>query len=254
MTPKTTAAAGLLAGVTAGHKQAEADRKAPQASPDVCMMPLEAILGRAGGRDTRQPQPKDVTALALSIDALGLLEPLVVDRRGFLLAGKTRLMALRLLALNNPDRWKLVPVRKMDFAAEDEPRLALAVEVAENEQRRDYNAAEIKDLAARLVAEGFKNTPGRPRKGEKALLPALGAVVGKSKRTLLRILETPAPDVETVPDVTFTDLAEKLRRALVTFNRAAAYADAKQLTPQERQTIIQAAALVELIKKTKGDK
>ncbi len=73
-----------------------------------------------------------------------------------------------------------------------DPARALAVEVAENEQRRDYTAAEVRALAERMRGTGFRATPGRPRKGTRALLPTLGAVVGKSKRQLLRILDQDA--------------------------------------------------------------
>ena len=34
-----------------------------------------------------------------------------------LLAGKTRLVAVRCLAAKDPDRWARVPVRRMDFEA-----------------------------------------------------------------------------------------------------------------------------------------
>jgi ParB family chromosome partitioning protein len=217
--------AGLLAGVKAGHLQAATDRRlAADAvhAGDVALLPLDAVLGRLGGLDTREPTPEALDALAESLEALGLLEPLVVDRVGRLLAGKTRLLALRRLAAKDPARWKLVPVRRMDFDAEAAPARALAVEVAENEQRRDYTPAEVRGLAARLQAAGFKATPGRPRKGEKALVPALAAVVGKSKRQLLRIIAPAAVDVEAGPSATFADACARLRRALGTFERAAA--------------------------------
>ena len=116
------AAAGLLAGVKAGHKQARTDKRlAADAghAREVAIMPLDAVLGRVGNVDTRDPSPDALDALTESINALGLLEPLVVDNLGRLLAGKTRLMALRRLKLKDPERWKLVPVRRMDFDADD---------------------------------------------------------------------------------------------------------------------------------------
>ena len=121
------------------------------------------------------------------------------------------------------------------------------MEVAENEQRRDYTPAEVRALAERLRGAGFRATAGRPRKGTKALLPALGAVVGKSKRQLLRIL---APDAAGDPDpqpATMAAACARLRRAVVAFNRAAAYADAKTMTPNERRAVVDAAALAELL-------
>ena len=214
---KKTTADGMLAGLEAGNKQSATDaRLAADAlqAQDVGLVALDAIEGRAGGLDTRQPTPEDLEALEQSLDALGLLEPLVLDNKGRLLAGKTRLMALRRLKAKDPDRWQKVPVRRMPFDAEAEPARALAVEVAENEHRRDYTAAEIKALAERLKTAGLDGKPGRPRKGSRALLPALGAVVGKSKRQLLRILAPEPAPPETVPHVTFNAAAQGLRRPL----------------------------------------
>lgn len=246
MKPTDKAAAGMLAGVKAGHLQAKQDKRlAADAARarDVDMMPLDAVLGRVGGLDTREPTPEALAAMTESVDALGLLEPLIVDRLGRLLGGKTRLIALRRLAAKDPDRWRLVPVRRMDFDAEADPARALAVEVAENEQRRDYTAAEVRALADRLRGAGFKATAGRPRKGTRALLPALGAVVGKSKRTLLRILADEA-EGET-PPATMADACAKLARALVTFERAAG--DIALTKPNERRAVQEAAALAALL-------
>jgi ParB family chromosome partitioning protein len=206
------------------------------------------VLDRLDGIDTREPMPESVEALAQSIDALGLLEPLVVDKVGRLLAGKTRLLALRQLARDAPERWAKVPVRRMDFDADADPARALAVEVAENEQRRDYTAAEVRALAERLTAAGFKATAGRPRKGTKALLPALGAVVGKSKRTLLRWLD-PDAEGETVPPVTFSQAAARLRRALGAFARDT---DLAHLPAAHRRLVKDAAALADLLAEAEG--
>ena len=253
MNRKEQAAAGMLAGVKAGHAQARMDKRlAADATQtgDVAMMPLDAVLGRVGNLDTREPTPDTLAALAESIDALGLLEPLVVDKLGRLLAGKTRLIALRRLKAKDPDRWARVPVRRMDFDADAEPARALAVEVAENEQRRDYTAAEVRALAGRLKTAGFRATPGRPRKGTRALLPALGAVVGKSKRQLLRILG-PDADGDRPPPVTMADACARLRRALDAFDRTAGTALASmkpnKRKPNERRAVRDAAALAALL-------
>ncbi len=255
MNRQDKARAGMLAGVQAGHAQARLDKRlAADAvhAGDVGLMPLDAVLGRVGGLDTREPTPEALDALAESLDALGLLEPLVVDKLGRLLAGKTRLMALRRLALKDPDRWAKVPVRRMDFDAEADTGRALAVEVAENEQRRDYTAAEVRHLAERLQAAGFRATPGRPRKGTKALLPALGAVVGKSKRTLLRILD-PDADGKTVPNVTFSDACARLRRALGAFERAAGEVALASMKPDERRAVDEAAKLGRLLARIEAE-
>ena len=246
------AAAGMLAGVQAGHLQARLDKRlAADAARarDVDMMPLADVQGRLGGLDTREPTPEGLDAMAESLDALGLVEPLAVDKVGRLLAGKTRLLALRRLATKDPDRWKLVPVRRMDFDAEAEPARALAVEVAENEQRRDYTPAEVRALADRLRGAGFKATAGRPRKGTRALLPALGAVVGKSKRQLLRIMNPDAAPPEKMPLDAFLETLGPLVRALKHFIEAAWEVPPADMTAAQRRAETDAAKLAEVIGK-----
>lgn len=253
MDRKDKAAAGLLAGVKAGHAQARLDKRlAAEAghAAAVALVPLDAVLDRPGG-DTREPTADAVDALAESLDALGLLEPLVVDRRGRLLAGKTRLLALRRLQAKDPRRWGMVPVRRMvDLDAEADAGRALAVEIAENEQRKDYTAAEVRGLADRLKAAGFRATPGRPRKGTRALLPALGAVVGKSKRHLLRILAGETDGAGRTEPPTLAEACERLRRALLAFERVAG--EAGRLKGNERRAVRDAAALAELLERIGG--
>jgi len=251
MNRQDKARAGMLAGVQAGHLQARQDKKlAADAlhAGDVAMIPLDAVLGRVGGLDTREPTAEALDAMAESLDALGLVEPLAVDKLNRLLCGKTRLLALRRLALKDPDRWARVPVRRLDFDAEADPARALAVEVAENEQRRDYTAAEVRGLAERLQAAGFRAKPGRPRKGTRALLPALGAVVGKSKSTLLRLLDPDTGgDGKKAPPVTMADACARLRRALVAFDRIAGDVALADMTTAQRRAVKDAAALAALL-------
>jgi ParB family chromosome partitioning protein len=184
-------------------------------------LPLSRIHPRPHD-DTRHPDPSAVVRLAESIAVLGLLEPIVVDGHGRLVAGLTRLQALKLLAAATADEREAelralpgaagvalpdpvveraralapsasfdprhVPVRMLDLDAETEPALALAAEIAENDHRRDYTPAEIRQVAERLRKAGFVDRAGRPREGEQALRPALSAIVGKSLRTIERIL------------------------------------------------------------------
>jgi len=97
-----------------------------------------------------------------------------------------------------------VPVRLMPFRAEADPAQALAVEVAENEKRRDYSRAEVRDLADRLRAAGYRATGGRPAAGERALGPALAVILGRSARQVRRLL-----DQETRTDVLVSDDRER---------------------------------------------
>ena len=158
----------------------------------VSTLPLDKIIDRV--TDTRELKSSHVEDLMMSIAVLGLLEPLVVDSRGRLLAGGHRNAAIHLLKQQMPEAYahhfpdELVPVRTLDFDADLEPDLALQVEIAENEKRRDYTPAEVKVLAERLKSAGYSDTQGRPVKGDKPLRPALQVIIGKSIRTVQRYL------------------------------------------------------------------
>ena len=93
----------------------------------------------------------------------------------------------------------------MSFDAVEEPDLALQVEVAENEHRRDYTPTEVKTLAERLQKQGYKRLKGRPGKDEKSLMQALAFVVNKSKRTVERYLQEDNNDAEE----SATDVAQR---------------------------------------------
>ena len=184
--------------------------------------------------------PLHVLALAESNGAVGLLEPLVVDQKNRLIAGAHRLAAMRLLAsvdraiefeslLTGPLPGKrsviderlqslpqpspvgrTVPVHRLELDAKESPQAALAAEVAENERRRDYTKSEVKQLAERLKMSGFRHVGGRPKAGEKALAPALEAIVGKSRITIWRILND---NPETVSnEIVSTPVAQAIRK------------------------------------------
>ncbi len=104
------------------------------------------------------------------------------------------------------------PVRQLDVDAAADPVRALAIEVTENEKRRDYTKGEIQSLAERLKQAGFKANRGRPKAGERALIPALEAIVGKSKATIWRCLTVVPPTVkpEIVSDETISSAVAKL--------------------------------------------
>ena len=175
---------------------------------------LEEIKGRSS--DTRPLNPKHVESLASSIAVLGLIEPLVLDNQGRLLAGGHRLEAIRLLKEQQVENYQLlfpgsrIPIRTLPFDAELDPDLALQVEVAENEQRRDYTHNEVRAIADRLRVAGYIDLKGRPKKGQKALMPALAVVVGKHLRTVQRYLN---PEQDSDPEKSATGVV-LLKQAL----------------------------------------
>ncbi|MEM8614151.1 MAG: ParB/RepB/Spo0J family partition protein [Cyanobacteria bacterium P01_H01_bin.105] len=158
---------------------------------------LNAIsIERIGLReiDTRPLNEKHVASLAESIAILGLIEPLVVDQEKTLLAGGHRLAAIKLLKDHDAAVFDqhfpntLIPVRIMPFKANDDTERALQIEVAENEHRRDYTPAEVRNIADHLRKVGYREGTGRPKQGEKLLMPALSVVIGKNRRTIQRYL------------------------------------------------------------------
>lgn len=173
-------------------KDREATLRREQERGELSTLPLERIKNRAS--NTRTLNTQHVESLKESISTLGLIEPLVVDQSKVLLAGGHRLAAIALLLETEPGTFEkhfpnsAIPVRVMPFVAEKEPDRALQVEVAENEYRRDYTPAEVRKIAERLVAAGYKDVKGRPKTGEKVLMPALSTVVGKNRRTIQRYL------------------------------------------------------------------
>jgi ParB family transcriptional regulator, chromosome partitioning protein len=182
------------AAVTAGSAIEQQDRQleARAIRSQMASLPLQKIIERQAA--TRELNSQHVVDLMASIAVLGLLEPLVVDVRGRLLAGGHRQAAIELLKEQMPEEYDrhfpddMVPVRSLDFDADREPELALNVEVAENEKRRDYTRAEVKQLAEKLKAAGYADPKGRPATGERALRPALEIIIGKSQRTVRRYL------------------------------------------------------------------
>lgn len=170
--------------------------------------------------DTRPLNQKHVASLMESIAALGLIEPLVVDSDKVLLAGGHRLAAITLLQEHDIDSFNKhfsngkIPIRTMPFKSAEEPERALQIEVAENEHRRDYTPAEVRNIADYLREVGYKDSQGRPKKGEKALLPALSVVIGKNIRTIQRYLKD-EPKKNTT-DVVF--FLKKAKRSLESWN------------------------------------
>ena len=182
---------GLGAGTT---NEPSAKQTIPEKMGDAfpSLMKFDQIKDRKV--DTRPLDPIHVEQLAESIAVLGLIEPLVVDIKGVLLAGAHRKSAIAQIQELAPDAYStqfpedMAPVRVMPFDADKEPDLALQVEISENEKRRDYTPTEIRALAERLRESGYTDMPGRPAKGERRLRPAIEVIVGKSLRQVRRIL------------------------------------------------------------------
>ncbi len=89
---------------------------------------------------------------------------------------------------NSPLPKGKIPVQVVDVTGRGGSELALAVEAAENNVRRQYTEDEIKDLAERFKAAGYTHRDGKPAEGEKTMMNALEAAVGRSKRQIQRVL------------------------------------------------------------------
>ncbi|QIR41930.1 ParB N-terminal domain-containing protein (plasmid) [Tolypothrix sp. PCC 7910] len=198
MVRRTKKSEALFAEATATaeaiHQQdLAAAAKAEQERSQKTKIPLAQINPREA--DTRPIRPEHVADLAESIAALGLIEPLVVDCKGVLLAGAHRLAAIQLLKEGNLEAYaqqfpdELVMVHMMAFDSLEEPERALQVELAENEKRVNYTRDQIERLAERLRALNYREIRGRPLQGEKALGPALAVAIGVSTRYVRKILK-----------------------------------------------------------------
>jgi hypothetical protein len=202
--------------------------------------------------DTRTVDPKHVLDLCESIIAVGLIEPIAVDEQTRLVAGLHRYTACRMLLLPSKKErlalWRelinsveedgddvirvrrlplgvgnrlpnaMIPVHYLPFDADKDPRAALSAEVAENEKRRDYTRREVLALRDRLEAVGYSFAAHRPKGGRRPGIPALQTIIGKSRRTVERLLSTPNGGVKEKaqldPNKALDDLARALNRYL----------------------------------------
>lgn len=187
-----------------------------QKSYVVQVLRVDQVKERAN-LETRALKPQLILELFYSISAIGLIEPLAVDNRYRLLAGGHRLTALRLLSLGKEEAQerfaelepkqeqqeaferilaelsgeipKEVPVHIFDFDSKKEPERALEIETAENAVRRDYTPKEVFTLYKRMEGmRGYTTRTGRPRLGERAVVPELAAILGKSTPTVNRYI------------------------------------------------------------------
>jgi ParB family transcriptional regulator, chromosome partitioning protein len=187
--------------------------------------------------DTRPLNQAHVEALAESIAAVGLIQPIAVDKQGRLLAGGHRKAAILHLRETNTEAFDQqfsagVPIYRYEFDADAEPERALAIETSENEKRRDYTATEVKELAERLKAAGYHHTRGRAKAGAKSLLPSLAVIVGKSERQIKRYLAD-----ETTEDLNGTHVPFSQKYLKQAVQALTKYQNASPSTPKERKLL-----------------
>jgi ParB family transcriptional regulator, chromosome partitioning protein len=231
-----------LAGTAIQKQDRVVEAQSEQILSKPANMPLAKILDRA--TDTRDVKPEHVQELIESISILGLLEPLVVDIRGRLLAGAHRRSAITIIKEEDLESYTrlfpddLVPVRVMDFDAEQDPNLALQIEISENEKRRDYTPSEVRSLAEKLKEAGYEDVKGRPARGERALRPALEVIIGKSIRTIRRYLNTTSE--KSVTDVRLSQVEnetialKRLRTELTRWQRSCPEPHTEELTAMDK--------------------
>jgi len=172
----------------------------------------------------RAYRPLHAIGLAASIHERGLVEPIVIDADGKLLAGAHRLGACRILAASEGERavamldameelsrpgakppaaksWSealsavplgtgalsalAVPVRIFPFRSSEDRVQAHKIEVAENEHREDMTRKELATYKDFLEETGeFTFSQGRPKKGQKSGYQEMSATTGIAPRTL----------------------------------------------------------------------
>lgn len=180
-------------------------------------LPLEQVSDRANP-DTRPLDPKHVEELAESLAIVGLIQPLVVDQKGRLLAGGHRRAALLILKQTNPEAWNqhfpgdAVPVHMFSFDSAANPERALQIETTENEKRLDYTPEQVRALADRFREAGYADKRGGQAKGAKQLTPTLMEIVGKSRRTIKAYLAS--EDTQAPKTPAYTTARSKAIRAI----------------------------------------
>lgn len=199
--PKGKRGLGLsaLKAVEAGRRSAEADLRVEEhnarqeGTPH--LLPVSAI-GERPSADVRPVDAEHVQSLVESIRALGLMQPVFVDRAHRLIAGAHRLAAYRLLAAEDPERFAKIPVVvDPELDAEEDVEQALLKEIAENEKRRNLTPQQVQEAARRLMEydPNFTRRAGRLKHGERALTPFLASTFGVSVRHVRSLLNDPPP-------------------------------------------------------------
>lgn len=96
--------------------------------------------------DRIRSYPGDLSALAESMEAIGLLNPIVIDSNHYLIAGYRRLTAARKLG------WREIEARVVDVR---DKKTLLMIEMEENTTRKDFTPEQL-ELAQRLLARQEK--------------------------------------------------------------------------------------------------
>lgn len=225
-----------------------------------------------------------VVDLAATIAEVGLLQPPLVDREHRLICGLHRREALRLLALPSLDErvahlaklqgsapaaavrervatlplagpqgasFAEVDVLVYDMSALDDPELALAIELTENEVRTNYTRAEIRHTIELLLGLGFSLARGT---NPKPLIPEVMRRFNISRATASRILaemraDEEAPPAAPTPALADAGLGAKLsgpKRSLERLRQSFA-TEASPLTAEARAILEQADSLLQAI-------
>lgn len=229
--------------------------QAPKSVPDVSLsvrrVPLDDIQDREV--DVRPINRAHVIELAESIAAVGLLQFPVVDETNRLLAGGHRREAVRVLRevaqtddeairklfergeepepLSEADIARLrgayarefaagVVVRVFETAGFNDDQIRVKVEAIENEKRLDFTRDELASIVTRLKEAGYRDVSGRPKEGQRVLSKELERIIGKSRRTVFRVLSeirNPKADDEKIgPSEALKALAKEISEKLGT--------------------------------------
>ena len=204
--------------------QQRAVESAQTAGLGVKRIDIDAILDREDG-DLRPINLEHVVELADSIAAVGLLQFPVVDEKNRLLAGGHRRAAVRLLrdlaslpddeirkvferadgeeaaeqlSAEDIERYRTAFARRFSEGVlvhvfdttsfSDASAVRLEVEAIENEKRLDFTKGELATIVERLKQAGYRDIGGKPKPGQRMLSRELGRIIGKSRRSVFRIL------------------------------------------------------------------
>lgn len=208
---------------------------------------------------TRELNLDHIIDTARSIEEVGLIVPLAVDKNLHLIAGGHRLTALRLLQSNDRERFlkalspkipyiqetldslpsssdinfDRIPVKVFDFDSSQDEKRTLKIESAENAIRRNYTTPEVLEVYRRLASLGYEEVKGRPSKDKKPIRDELAKVLGVSTRTIARHLN-PAPRPQPL---------ERVKKTLAKLDK-----ETKGLSDNEKATLLESHDVQHYIK------